>query len=102
MTQKQRLQYRVIWKREGNHPKSRRVASLGNAEKWVGLLTSNEPWKFLSGERTKPDDYMCCSGHECSCGGKSLREFCEAKREGLPKIEWIRIDVRTVSKWEAI
>ena len=98
-----RIQYRVTWKREGNRPKAKRVKGLPNAERWVGILTSPEPWKFLKDFEDKgPDDYWCCAGtayDECGCGGITVREFCDSKREGLPPIEYVRIQLRRVHPW---
>jgi hypothetical protein len=100
---KLRTQYRVVWQRGDNRPKKRGVASVAEAERWIGLLTSDEPWRFLKrhmGEYWKgPDDVRCCDGHECSCNGETVREFCARSREGLPPVAWTRIESRQVTPY---
>ena len=85
-----KTELRVIWKREGNRPKSKRVMRMPTAQRWVGILTSPEPWKFLKDTEGKaPDDYYCCDGgtySECGCGGLTIREWCDGKRKDLAMI----------------
>jgi len=98
-----RTQYRVRWKREENRPKARGAASLREAERFLGLLTSDEPWRFLRNTYHAhwegPDSYYCCDGGACGCGGLTVRKHCEKAREGLPKIEWARIESRQVTSY---
>lgn len=105
-----RTQYRVAWKRAENNPKSRKCASLKDAERFLGLLTSDEPWRFLrkpfEANWEGPDSYLCCDGGgwegPCVCGGVTLREFCDSKRAGLPPIEWARVESRQVTPFAAV
>ena len=96
-------QYRVIWKREGNRSKHRLFAGLPSAERYVGILTSPEPWKFLRDTKDKsPDDLWCCEGgpySQCACGGMTVRQWCDERRDGLPRIEYCRIERRDVGPW---
>lgn len=102
-----RTQYRVAWKREGwEKAKRKGVASLAAAERLIGLLTSDEPWRFLRDFRDKgPDDYFCCPGgtyYECSCGGTTVREWCEEKRKDLPPVVKVWIESRQVGPYAPI
>jgi hypothetical protein len=100
-----KYEYRIVWKRHGLHQKSKRYASLKAAERRARLL-GPEPWTALE---VNPDERMCCSGYECACGGQTWREnLLESRRTprypddtGMPAIEYIRIEKRPVSKWEA-
>lgn len=95
-----RTQYRVLWKRDGLRPKAKPVMSLATADRFIGLLTSPEPWRFMRDYHDRdPDSYRCCDGHECGCGGQTIREFCEEARKDLPPIEWVRIESRQVTPY---
>lgn len=99
-----KVEYRVIWKREGCRAKSRRSQGLASAERRVGLLTSAEPWKFLRDTKGKgPDAPYCCPGtsYECGCGGITVREWCDEQRRDLPALEYVRIESREVGAWGA-
>jgi len=89
------VQYRVVWKREGLRPKRRVFARRGTADKFL-LLFGPEPWRYLGKE---PDEYVCCSGYQCGCGGETHRKHDEAVRATLPKLEWVRVESRPVGAW---
>lgn len=89
-------QVKVTWKRAGNEPKSKRFIGMKRARRWLTIL-GPEPW-LAHGQR--PDDLNCCSGRECGCGGITVREHWESGREGLPPIEWIKIEKRTLTYGE--
>ena len=91
------LEYRVVWKREGVRRKVKRFASLKLAQRKM-LLLGPEPWLGASeyGKRD-PERLNCCSGHECACGGLTVREWWE--QLGLPKLEYMHIERREVGKW---
>lgn len=101
-------EYRVIWKWsaypafdcENNpftfnpHPKMKRYSTHRGAEKFM-LLLGPEPWKYFG---KNPDDYVCCSGRECGCGGLTYREQAEEKR--FAEIEYVRLEEREVGEWQ--
>lgn len=100
-------EYRVVWKRESferdgitsrSKQKRKRYVSLKRAERFMRLLTSAEPWKELGQDG---DDYFCCSGHECGCGGQTVREAFTAKYADMPPVEFVRLEEREVGKWGA-
>lgn len=101
-----KYEYRVVWKRRGLDQKSKRYASLKGAERRARLL-GPEPWTAFG---VDPDDQYCCSGHECGCAGRTWREqLLETRKQamysdddGMPSIEYIRIEKRPVAKWEAV
>lgn len=96
-----RVEYRVVWKREGLRPKRKRYVSRAKAERFM-LLFGPEPWRVYS--KKDPDAYECCPGtahYECGCGGLTVREAAERARDGQPKIEYLRLDVREVGEWRA-
>ncbi len=90
------VEYRVVWKREGLKPKRKRYATLKGAERFM-LLFGPEPWRAFT--KNDPDRYECCDGHECGCGGVTYRERAEEKRDGQPKLEYVRLEAREVGQW---
>jgi hypothetical protein len=102
-------EYRVLSKRQDTAVKDKRFRSLKAVRDRVGLLLSDEPWRFFgsAGERTRDGDGLyCCPGtqhYECGCGGLTVREHALAPRENLPPIEWVRVEKRqvTTTEWEA-
>jgi hypothetical protein len=62
------------------------------------VLLGPEGWRALGKD---PDAFMCCSGHECGCGGETNREHFEAQREAIPKLIDAWIEVREVGAWHA-
>jgi hypothetical protein len=95
-------EYRVLVQRQGNAISEVRYRLLKRVEKRIGLLTSDEPWRFYDDayKRSRgPDDYACCDGDrcECGCGGLTMREATEERRSGLPPIEWIRVECRQIT-----
>lgn len=110
MTQKARTrtQFRVLSKREGyNDPKEKLFASLKRAKDRIGILTSDEPWRFYGNESERQRDggeLLCCPGHyECGCGGATVAEEAAFRRKDLPKLEWVRLERRTITTtpWES-
>jgi hypothetical protein len=100
-------EYRVVWKWsaypafdcENNpitvnpRPKMKRYSTRRGVERFM-LLLGPEPWKYFG---ANPDDYVCCSGRECGCGGLTYREQAEGKR--FAEIEYIRLEEREVGEW---
>ena len=95
-----KTQFKITWKRAGNAPKSKIVYGLKWANHVVTIL-GPEPWRAHG---QQPDDLFCCSGRECGCGGGTVREHWESGREGLPPLEWIKVEKRTVaySEWSPV
>jgi hypothetical protein len=98
---RENYQYRVIWQREGCRKKFKLCARLSTAERHIGLLTSNEPWKHIHDlKELGPDDLFCCDGYQCGCGGNTCAEHFTEKRESLPKLLYAEIEKRSVGEWE--
>ena len=91
-----KFEYRVIWKRKGLSRKFRPFARLEFAKRY-SMLLGPEPWKYSNND---PDDYKCCSGFECSCGGQTWREESEYRNKNQPPIEFLLIERRHVGDWE--
>lgn len=95
-------EYRVIWRRvDSARPKRRRYMSVKRAERLLNMLTSNEPWLWVLEFKDKdPDSLACCDGHECGCGGLSIRQHLTEKYKDMPAIEYARIESREVGEWK--
>jgi hypothetical protein len=101
MSDAPKMEYRVVWSREGIRPKRKKYRTLKSALAWKDFLISPEPWVSRG---LDPDSFICCSGsrEECGCSGKTVREDFLSTREGLPPITAIRIDARTVGDWKEV
>lgn len=87
-------------------PTVRKRQSLAAVRKYLTLI-GPEPWNAYLRPGDGPDDYRCCSGAQCGCGGASYREEAAAYRaqkypNGLPPIESVKVLKRTVARsaWE--
>lgn len=102
--------YRLTWGRRGGQVKSRTFIALKSVEQRIGLLTSDEPWRFFgtADDRERDgDQLMCCDGsphRECGCGGVTVREHAMAARKALPPVEWVKVEKRAVTftPWETV
>lgn len=100
---KSKFQYQVRWKRKGD---LRWRTSVRGTEKGAMSLVNalnGQPWKSY-GRIAGPDDYWCCGGDECTCGGITMREFYDEQvkkkyPDGLLPIVAIEIRVREVYPW---
>jgi hypothetical protein len=90
------VEYKVSYKRVGLDARRKKFARLASAERFIALL-GPEPWLVLGKD---PDDFQCCPGNECGCGGATVRESDAAYREGMPDLEYVRLERRTVGPWE--
>lgn len=97
------IEYRVVWKRDGCDRKTKRYVSKARAERFMALLG---PDPFTAGKAyghwppdAELDDIACCSGHECACGGLTIREHLAEERKDMPMLEWCRLETREVGKW---
>lgn len=102
-----RTEFRVTWARI--HPgdgqagpsvkdKSRTFRTRHHANRWIRLL-GPEPWTAYG---VDPDEFACCSGIECGCGGLTNRQSSDEKRKGMPPVKWILLEMRQVTEgpWE--
>jgi hypothetical protein len=101
MAAKMIKQYRLRWKRVGL-PEKRRIYWLRPYAEKRALLLGPEPWRALGHDG---DEIMCCNGRECNCGGQTWREHmlevrASQSHDGIPAIEYIAIDERTVEVGE--
>lgn len=90
-----KTEFQIRWKRVGLVPKARTFKTRKGANHMLTLL-GPEPWKAWGQEAT---DHLCCSGFECGCGGVTVAEETERRREEMPVIEWIQVRVRAVNEW---
>lgn len=97
------VEYRVVWKREGQARKSKTFATERGATRRLNIMVSDEPWRFYS-PPVDPDERVCCAGDYnsmCGCGGMTYREQSEHERTQLDKIEYARMEARDVGEWRA-
>lgn len=73
-------EFRVVWKREGCEPRRKRYMRRSSAERFMTLL-GPEPWLAFDREA---DEYFCCSGYECGCGGITVKEDSDLRRKDYP------------------
>lgn len=92
-------EFRVVWKRDGLRSKAKRFATRRAAERLIFILTDAEPWRAYLRDGDGPDDYKCCSGYQCGCGGTTYRQEAEDTRANQPKLEWVRLEMREVGQW---
>lgn len=92
-----RKEYRVAWKREGQRKKYRRFAQKKFADRWIILLTNPEPWIAFGFDG---EDYECCDGVDCGCGGVTIRDCFERRAANLPKLVWYERQEREVGEWK--
>jgi hypothetical protein len=90
-------EYRVVWKREGLDSKRRRFRSRASAERLI-LKLGPEPWKAWGIEEGAP-----CPLHRYAddCPG-TIGECCAAYANGLPPVEYVRLQVREVTPWSSV
>jgi len=91
------VEYRITWKRVGCRPKSKLFFGRATAEKFARLF-GPEPWTHYAGDKSA-DDLVCCSGHECGCGGLTYRQQSDAQRARQPGLEYVRLRARRVDPW---
>lgn len=89
-------EYRIRVYREGlDHPKTFLRKTRHGKDRLLVLL-GPEPWKAYTDRG--PDEYLCCSGYECGCGGQTVREESDARREGVPPVVRIEVSERSVTR----
>lgn len=96
----ERKEYRLIWKRKGLDPKYKKWAHKSAMERFKKFLTAPIGESF-----DEPDAYMCCRGgweNQCGCGGLTWREHAIERMKDVPPLEWVRVEERTVGKWEQV
>lgn len=120
MKTRTRTQWRLTWTRETDEgstwSKSKKFWSRPALDRWVGLLTTDRPWEFLSEFIGKgPDDPACeCwrwhdDGDRCEKCGKTVRQVCAERSENMWPLLGYTIESRTVTttewggmiRWEA-
>jgi hypothetical protein len=111
-----RVEYLVEWAREceseeGFYVKEKRFGSRARAYDRVGLMTSDEPWRYFGSKSDRArngDDFVCCGGGKtyepCSCEGKTLAEDSKERREKFGRLLWVRVSKRVVTRtaWEPV
>jgi hypothetical protein len=96
------LEFRVVWKRQGLSRKTKTYKRLATADRRRLLLSGSPDERFAALRIADPDESACCSGHECGCGGMTYREHDTEYIEGMPPLEYVVIEERTVGPWGAV
>jgi hypothetical protein len=98
-----RTEYRVAYKREGLNPKSKDCGnSRARAERSLAFFQGRYQESYPD---SKPDAYVCCSGYQCGCGGKTWAERWAEMAESIadyPPLEYVRIETRQVPRWSPL
>lgn len=92
-------EYRVVWKREGCGRRVKIFALLKSAERRVSLMTSDKPWEAFG---KKAEEYNCCSGRECGCGGQTVEQTFNQVRSSIPKLIFVEIEERPIGSWSVL
>lgn len=87
-------EFRVTVQRAGCAPKVKRLRSRRGLRRYLTLL-GPRPWEAFG---KTPEAYACCSGWECGCGGRTMREDAETRRANLPALESVRVESREVTR----
>lgn len=95
MATENKKEYRVIWQREGRVQQVKRYAKEKGARMRYAILTSDEPWTLI-GQRA--NDWVCCGGRECACGGETFQRKTERIKAETP-LKFARIEARTIGEW---
>jgi hypothetical protein len=97
-----RVEFLVSWQREGLAETSKRFGSKKRAMDRIGIMTSDEPWRHFGSvfERTRTADELTVK--QLEKGGEyqimTLREEADARRQGMPKLEWVAVERRYVTR----
>ena len=92
------VEYRVVWKREACNQKSKMLRTNEGAVRRLNLITSDEPWIYYR-PVVDPNAFVCCAGDHCGCGGMTYREKSAARRAAMARLQYARIEERTVGEW---
>jgi hypothetical protein len=92
-----RYEFRVRWQREGEGRCSKLYQSEQMARRWCMKLEGR--MEELTG--LNPDDFACCSGAECGCGGALNRDVWEQEAAKYPPLVFGPVvDTREVGDWQ--
>lgn len=97
-----RTDYRVAWQREGNvSPRSRRCGnSIAKARRCLAFVEGRYSEAYPN---SKQEGYVCCSGWECGCGGKTWADRWAELAENaadMGRLLYVRIEARQTSPWK--
>lgn len=90
-------EYRVAVRRQDQPMRYRTYKTLAGAKRRMALY-GPRPWEAFGED---PDDYGCCDGSDCGCGGFTVRQHHEDRRAGLPPLRMLLLQERDVSEWRA-
>ena len=96
------VQYRVRWQREGFPPKSKSYGNNRARAEAMALFLQGRVEEATGHAR---DDFKCCDGRECGCGGVTWGESWDARLAKIgevPPLLFARIETRKVERWEAL
>lgn len=110
-------EYRVIWRREVGEVYEHdtgatdyddspgglrsRIYQRRHAAERLALIISGGTDNMAKATGDDPDDYACCSGSECGCGGLTNRDAWAKRAAEFPTlIEGPTIQAREVGEWE--
>ena len=94
-------QYRVVWRRKDwNYSKKKVFNTLRGVRQFL-LILGPEPWKGVEAFKNRDaDELFCCSGHECGCGGETIREHFTGRSAGIPPLQSLHVERRRVLDWK--
>lgn len=94
-----RVEYRVVWQREGLSKRTKRYATRLAAERFSLIVQGRliEAYPAIN-----PDEIFCCGGHMCACRGMTYREHWESESKPYPPLIYGPIiEQREVGEWLA-
>lgn len=90
------FEYRIVWQREG-YAKKRRLFQTRRAAERFALVAQG---RVAEATGLDPNDYACCGGYECGCGGKTNAETWAAESARIPALVFGPvIERREVGTW---
>jgi hypothetical protein len=89
-------EFRVVWRREGQRRKAKIYQTRQGAERWALILQG----RIQEPTGDDPDDYACCPGYECGCGGITNADVWGEETAKVPALmEGPTIESRLVGEW---
>jgi hypothetical protein len=96
-------EYRVVWQRVGYDKRRKIFGRRDAAERYVKRLLGEMPVLPDMGD---DDDYACCSGWECGCGGQTVARAREEERKRYARYPALIygpvLEERPVGDWETL
>lgn len=92
-------EYRVVWRRV-KLDRNRKIFQTRRAAERFALVLQGRMQEVT---QLDPDDYACCPGYECDCGGVTNAEsWAQRTAEFPPLAEGPTVEARAVGAWSAL